>query len=63
MPCCCWRWCTGPALTLTCAAAPANPTPPNPGRAAAVLGLGSYSQRELFSIYVELQLLCYCDRG
>ena len=26
-----------------------------------MLGLGSYTQQELFAIYVELTLLCYTD--
>eukprot|EP00887_Chlorella_sp_A99_P003624 scaffold7.g3624.t1 len=32
-------------------------------RAAEVLGLGSYSERELFCIYCEYMLLCYVDPG
>lgn len=43
------------------------PTPPYPTplcrRAADVLGLGSYSQRQLFDIYAEYQLMCYVDPG
>jgi hypothetical protein len=34
-----------------------------PCSAADVLGLGSYTQQELFAIYVEFTLLCYTDPG
>ena len=53
-----------PGFKRTCNTQPACCLRARCRRAAAgVLGLGSYSEEELFRIYVEYQLLCLVDAG